>query len=85
MITIKDARKIVEKLTEPVDAVFINGVLITAFDVSGIKNGSFKVTYDNETLTFWRGNIVTASINYADVISIETVTDVYDIEERRWK
>lgn len=85
MITIKDARKIVAKLSETMDAIFINEVLITTFDVSGIENKSFKATYDNETLTFWRGSIVIASINYENVISIETLTEAYDIKEGRWK
>lgn len=85
MITIKDARKIVGKLSEVKDAIFINGVLITTFDVSGIENKSFKATYDNETLTFWRGDVVIASINYENVISIETITEVYDIKEGRWQ
>lgn len=85
MITIKDARKIAEKLSEVQDAIFINDVLITAFAVSGGENECFKVTYDKETLTFWRGSIVIASINYENVISIETLTEVYDIKEGRWK
>ena len=85
MITIKDAQKIVGKLSEVEDAVFINGVLITAFAVSGGENECFKVTFDETELSFWRGSLVIASINYENVISIETLTEAYDIKEGRWK
>lgn len=84
MITIKDARKIVGTLSEVKDAVFINGVLITAYNPSGV-HASFKVTYDETELTFWRGSLVIASISYEDVTSIETVSEVYNIKEGRWK
>ena len=84
MITIKDARKIVGKLSEVKDAVFINGVLITAYNPSGV-HASFKVTYDETELTFWRGSLVIASISYEDVTSIETVSEVYNIKEGKWE
>lgn len=84
MITIKDARKIVGKLSEVKDAVFINGVLITAYNPSGV-HASFKVTYDETELTFWRGSLVIASISYEDVTSIETVSEVYNIKEGEWE
>ena len=84
MITIKDAQKIVGKLSEVKDAVFINGVLITAYNPSGV-HASFKVTFDETDLTFWRGTMVIASISYEDVTSIETVSEVYNIKEGRWK
>ena len=84
MITIKDAQKIVGKLSEVKDAVFINGVLITAYNPSGV-HASFKVTCDETGLTFWRGALVIASISYEDVTSIETISEVYNIKEGRWK
>lgn len=85
MITIKDARKIVGTLSEAKDAIFINGVLITAYNPGGVKHVSFKVTYDETDLTFWRGTLVIASISYEDITSIETITEVYNIKEGRWE
>lgn len=84
MITIKDARKIVGKLSEAKDAVFINDVLITAFNPRGV-HASFKVTCDETDLTFWRGSLVIASISYDDVTSIETISEAYNIKEGRWQ
>ena len=85
MITIKDARKIVGKLSEAKEAIFINDVLITTFDSGGVENASFNVSYDNECLTFWRGTLVVASINYKSITSIETISEVYNIKEGRWE
>ena len=86
MITIKDAWKIAEKLKDAEDAIFINGILITTFVSAGSeKFVSFKVTWDEKGLTFWRGTLVIAAINYKDITSIQTLTEVYDIKEGRWK